>query len=237
MQQDKSLVHRPGPITRSRARLRTKTGCLTCKCIIPTTTLFFNFSPCLVGRSRRKKCSERKPECHGCSKLSIPCVWPKAIPEENISVPETHGRISRSTTTSWSSEKPTSLKPILPAGINRLYYKPTPSDDEHVLFTYFNEKFTPLIVQTNAHPGYRLGSLNQSSGLIRVKCVHELVLAIAAQHLAHIQSRFNRLSTEYYISAIANLRGMVDKREVEGSEDWLLLMVMFCCVFEVCSRC
>lgn len=42
------------------------------------------------------------------------------------------------------------------------------------------------------------------------------------------------MSIEYYVSSIANLRSMVDKREIEGSEDWLIFMVMFCCAFEVC---
>jgi hypothetical protein len=200
-------------------------------------TEFPNVLPKFIGRSRRKKCSERRPECHGCSRLSIPCIWPKETSEESISVQMTPERNDSPKALPLSSEFTTSLKPILPAGINCLQYRPIPSDDEHVLYTYFNDRFTPLIVQAYAHPGFRLVSIRYLSELRKVRCIMDMVLAISAQHLAHTQSRFNRLSTEYYVSAITNLRTMVDKRELEGSEDWLLLMVMFFCIFEVYSEC
>lgn len=41
----------------SRARLRSKTGCLRC-------------------RQRKKKCDEMKPECDACRRCGFNCVWP-----------------------------------------------------------------------------------------------------------------------------------------------------------------
>ncbi|KAJ9417925.1 hypothetical protein QL093DRAFT_2591373 [Fusarium oxysporum] len=44
---------------RSKARLRTQTGCLKC-------------------RKRRKKCDEVKPQCKGCIRNGLECTWPTA---------------------------------------------------------------------------------------------------------------------------------------------------------------
>lgn len=40
-----------------RPPLRTRTGCLTC-------------------RQRRKKCDEKKPQCSGCARNFLDCIWP-----------------------------------------------------------------------------------------------------------------------------------------------------------------
>jgi hypothetical protein len=103
-----------------------------------------------------------------------------------------------------------------------------------MLFVYFNEKFARHFVHRFAHPGFMddmLGKLAELKG--RLRCITDLALALSAQHLSNRKARFNRMPTEYYVSSIANLRSMVDKGEIEGSEDWLLLMVVLGCRLEV----
>lgn len=113
-------------------------------------------------------------------------------------------------------------------------YKPTPAEDEHILLIHFSDKFIPHLTHSYAHPGFRKDTLRMLHEVRGIRCLSELILAISAQHFSNKHARFNRLSTEYYISSIASLRSMVDKREIDGSEDWLMFMVMFCCAFEVC---
>ena len=78
--------------------------------------------------------------------------------------------------------------------------------------------------------------LNLLAELKRVRCITDLVLAISAMHLSNKSGRYTRIATEYYVSALGSLRSMVDGGEVEGSEDWLMLMVTLLCLYEVCPN-
>lgn len=187
-----------------------------------------------LGRTRRKKCSERKPICHGCSNLSLPCVWPEEeATESHAAVKVVPRRITSNAQSESVSETASLLKPLLPARPNCLQYRPTTSENEDVLLKHFSDKYSHLLFQTHAHPGYRSGSLGMLAELKRVQCIIDLVYAISGLHLSNEIVRFNHISTEYYVSAIASLRAMVAKREVEGSEDWLMLMVIMFCLYEV----
>lgn len=64
----------------------------------------------------------------------------------------------------------------------------------------------------------------------------DLVLAISAMHLSNKLGRYTHIATEYYVSALGSLRSMVDGGEIEGSEDWLMLMVIMLCLYEVCPE-
>jgi hypothetical protein len=132
-----------------------------------------------------------------------------------------------------SSEVASTLKPLLPG--NSLQYKPSLSEDEVLLFRYFSEKYTLLVFEPKANPGFVTAPLTLLAGLKRVRCITDLVLAIAAMHLSNKLGRYSRIATEYYVSALASLSAMVEKREVEGSEDWLMLMVILLCLYEVGS--
>lgn len=59
----------------SKARLRTKSGCLTCQ----LRYLFSTSLPTLtyvIGRRRKVKCGEERPFCTNCSIASRLCKWP-----------------------------------------------------------------------------------------------------------------------------------------------------------------
>ncbi|CVK94569.1 uncharacterized protein FMAN_03616 [Fusarium mangiferae] len=55
-------------VGKSRQFKRSRTGCLNC-------------------RHRKKKCSEEKPQCGGCSRNNLHCAWPQDVNEKAISPP------------------------------------------------------------------------------------------------------------------------------------------------------
>ncbi|KAH7202660.1 fungal-specific transcription factor domain-containing protein [Fusarium oxysporum] len=55
-------------IGKSRQFKRSRTGCLNC-------------------RHRKKKCSEEKPQCRGCSRNNLHCTWPQDVNEKAITTP------------------------------------------------------------------------------------------------------------------------------------------------------
>lgn len=57
-----------------RPRIRTKTGCLTC-------------------RTRRKKCDEVGPVCTGCSRNYLECIWPSGTPARQAPPGQPHFRM------------------------------------------------------------------------------------------------------------------------------------------------
>lgn len=181
--------------------------------------------------------------------MSIPCVWPKKAPQERRVVGTTSGHsdnadeLIRSSPAASTSARPISELPelsdpalpvILPATIKSLSYKyeTVLSQEEYSLFTHFNEEFTRLLVRPHAHPGFRDHSYIVLSGL-NVRCAMDVVLAVSALHLSAKQPKFKLVAIEYYLSAIAGLRAKVEEKIVDGTEDWLLVMVILLCLFEV----
>lgn len=114
-----------------------------------------------------------------------------------------------------------------------LQYRPTAAEDDHVLFEHFRDKFSYLVVPTHAR-GFRHNFVRMMAELRRERCLADLIYAVAAVNLATTAARFEHLATEYYVSAISRLRGMVERKEIEGSEDWLIGMVILFPLFEVC---
>ncbi|MBA7491294.1 hypothetical protein ES702_01839 [subsurface metagenome] len=69
-----------------RARLRTRTGCLSC-------------------RRRRKKCDDRRPRCSPCQRLRLPCEWG----DGPISASEEASSPERGTQVSFDTKEPTTI--------------------------------------------------------------------------------------------------------------------------------
>lgn len=83
----------------TRPRLRTKTGCLTC-------------------RSRRKKCDEAQPHCSACSKLGLRCRWSQETQVDktvNSSSPTCHEQMVE-----WQPHRETSHKSMLSSSISSM---------------------------------------------------------------------------------------------------------------------
>lgn len=98
---------------------------------------------------------------------------------------------------------------------------------------YFRDQFCGLIVRPHAHPAFSDPSYIMLTAM-NVRCTMDVVLAVSALHLSVKNARFRRVSVEYYVSAIASLRTKVEGKDIDGTEDWLLLIVMLLCLFEVC---
>jgi hypothetical protein len=125
------------------------------------------------------------------------------------------------------------LQVILPASIPCLPYKPMlRSQEEDLLFLHFEEKVVPLLVRPHAHQGFKTDSYTKMYGM-DIRCVIDVVLAVAATHLSGKEPRYRRTAIEYYCSAIAGLRTKVEEKSIDGGEDWLLLMTIVLLLYEV----
>ena len=62
----------------SKARVRTRTGCLQCEQQLVLIRGLRPLTP-KPGRQRRKKCDEYRPECRRCISNGVTCIWPTMI--------------------------------------------------------------------------------------------------------------------------------------------------------------
>lgn len=62
----------------------------------------------------------------------------------------------------------------------------------------------------------------------------DVLLASAAIHLSAGQSDKQVQALKYYSSAVRMLRQKIDHSEIDGTEDWLVLVAVIFCLFEVC---
>ena len=61
----------------------------------------------------------------------------------------------------------------------------------------------------------------------------DVFLACSAIHLSGKQPRMQSIAMKHYSSAVTVLRKLIDGKDVDGTEDWLLIMAIFLCLFEV----
>jgi hypothetical protein len=87
-----------------------------------------------------------------------------------------------------------------------------------MLFEHFCNKFSYLVFLTHAY-GFRYNVVSLIAELRRERYLADLIYAISALNLAITVQRFKNRATEYYISAISRLRGIVESKEIKGSED------------------
>jgi hypothetical protein len=102
-----------------------------------------------------------------------------------------------------------------------------------VLFEHFRSKFSYLVLPTLAR-GFRHTLVSLMAELRRERCLADVLYAVSAVNLATTAQRFETRATEYYVSAISRLRGIVERKEIEGSEDWLICVILLFPIFEVC---
>jgi hypothetical protein len=63
----------------------------------------------------------------------------------------------------------------------------------------------------------------------------DALLACSAVRLAVLQPQFEAVATKHYLAAITTLREVIDNGDVNGTEDWLILIIFFLYFFEVFS--
>ncbi|KAH8705770.1 fungal-specific transcription factor domain-containing protein [Talaromyces proteolyticus] len=235
----------PRSRTRPPPRLRTKTGCLTC-------------------RQRRKKCDEVKPRCSACQHNWLECAWPSAshgtrntstheplkytqpilvgseetstlIPNRQYVLDEAVPKSSAESAVEKFESPYLQIQRALSCAINSpqpLYSPPglhKPSDKWSIL--HFINELGPFIVRSHSHAGFFDHSYVVQLALHNPSMMDALVAFSSVHKAAHSVDDYP-MAVERYGSAIKSIRRMLDSKTLNGTEDWLLLVVDFLCLFE-----
>lgn len=221
-----SRVHQsPGQVR----RLRTKTGCLTC-------------------RDRRKKCDERWPICSGCDRNLLTCCWRRGVTSPHSGSGQHRStsvtqRPPKNQTTGFSDKEDNSavesatnsaasLPNLLPLTTVTARSPALRNTTDHNLFAYCIDKLLPLMARPYVHPEYKRFPYHLTIALHQ-PIVMDVLLASAAMHLSEGNPHRELQAFKYYSSAIHMLLQKIAGREVDGTEDWVLLVAMILCLFEV----
>ncbi|KFY01598.1 hypothetical protein O988_02668 [Pseudogymnoascus sp. VKM F-3808] len=221
------------PTIANNARLRTKTGCISC-------------------RQRKKKCDEVRPRCGGCCHVLMECLWPTSQhlledgrrrmrskrsprPESKTSTSNEDKSSPRSPTI--ATEGPT--KPNEIPNNNQLSNYTTDLWSNHAvvslngngaddLFRYYVKQFLPCLIHERSHPRFHNGSywINLALGN---DTVMEAALACAATSISYMVSsdrktvmRTRQRALTHQTAAIRAIRRCIELGSVNGTEDWLL---------------
>ncbi|QYS99609.1 Zn(2)-C6 fungal-type domain-containing protein [Trichoderma simmonsii] len=222
-------------------KLRTKTGCLTC-------------------RKRRKKCDETRERCKNCSRNALECIWPskeqekdrRHLPRSRQSTDEDGGGDELNALVGW--DRPgnpihelffnTVFSPSAPLSPkDSLFYTVPPSlsvvrsnveePDTTVLLVAFANEFLPGRIHPGSHPRYLDFSyaydMALSSPPLLNACLACATSALGTKYqVANAELRAER----FYAKSIHALRGILEEGGCEGSEDWLLATVVILCLYE-----
>ncbi|APA10085.1 hypothetical protein sscle_05g048550 [Sclerotinia sclerotiorum 1980 UF-70] len=215
--------------SRPLPRLRTKTGCLTC-------------------RQRRKKCDESKPRCMNCTRNKVDCCWGETPFRQCSNGYEMHKPFDNTASSSSYTTSSDTLSDLpKPKWLSVLcqtdgkprhsnYYPnpiKSPSEDDHYLMlVYYQREVIPSTTHKYAHPGY-LDYSYQFSWLSTYPTLSIATAASAAMHLSMTQPRYRNIALEYYNKAIRGVRQMISEGVVDGTEDWILGTVI---LFDLIER-
>ncbi|GME31415.1 Fungal Zn binuclear cluster domain containing protein [Neofusicoccum parvum] len=223
---------KPPPRRRPPPRLRTKTGCLTC-------------------RKRRKKCDERKPSCQTCARLQLDCRWddpdgpvrdrrlschpetPRPSPQPEPTEPEPEPEPAVAAERPADSPAPGSRAVVLrrspspPKLLSGL--SPFSSERDQSLFTFFNAEILPSLARKHADPVYRDQSTLCS---IAYSCpwVMNALLSLACHHRSWLESKNGDPAVPYYAKAVRDLRKNMST--MSATDDSLLVTITFLGLFE-----
>lgn len=100
------------------------------------------------------------------------------------------------------------------------------------LFNYFTGAMSSLLIRHDTHPGFNDWSYTISQGL-QNPCLMDILLACSAVLLTQTRPEMLSIAFQYYSSAISGTRARIESGTVDGSEDWILMMVCYLAIFEV----
>ncbi|KAJ5535943.1 fungal Zn binuclear cluster domain-containing protein [Penicillium frequentans] len=216
----------------SSAKLRTRTGCLQCK--LPRNAIsFIDAKKAYAGRKRRKKCDEARPQCAGCSRNRIQCVWPSDKQRKD-------GRTRRTSfaekLASNGSEDGLSQidSPTLRTGLRPPVLMPSPFQlEEHFyLYRYFGSVILPQMVRRNS-----LARYTDQSYMLRLALefppLMGVLISIAGMKLASFNGGSIYCAVQSYIQTLNGLRKALSQMNDNVSNDALLATVITLSVFEV----
>ncbi|KAH7396298.1 hypothetical protein BKA66DRAFT_454846 [Pyrenochaeta sp. MPI-SDFR-AT-0127] len=161
-----------------RQRLRTKTGCLTC-------------------RSRRKKCDEKTPACDRCSLSGRACKWPDSsdlVDRRYTSHPRSRYTNSPEATICLRSESTTHVQATC--------------DLEMFISRHFIEKFYNLLLLPGCHSDFHDGWIKEIQELmVENRSLQCSVLMNAASHIYNTDNfpGMRHRALDYYSQALRSL--------------------------------
>ncbi|KAI8664911.1 Zn(2)-C6 fungal-type domain-containing protein [Fusarium sp. Ph1] len=223
----------------TRPKLRTKTGCLTC-------------------RQRRKKCNEKFPVCDACSLSSRNCQWPSssdlldrryashsdsrhrepiAKPKpEHITTPIEDGQVWEGPVQEiqhdavpvafhGDSEGMHPLDLVLEAGA---VHGVISHDLELLLSRHFADRYFSLLLLPSCHRGFHDGWLIDIQHLmVTHKSLYYSVLACSAAHYMNDESWYRQdLALMYYSKALKELSTLLATVSSHENHNGLLMSVM-----------
>lgn len=218
----------------TRPRLRTKTGCLTC-------------------RRQKKKCDEQKPSCRDCSQNKRVCIWPTVFADGRHGkralrsaspTPTSSSNSSTSESTIVTSdscvrqcERSASKSPVfnehhIPSGPITWYPIPKAAGPERLLFHHFSTCVLPTAIRAHAHPVYAAYKDVYQLGF-QMPEIMNVFLGIAALRIGQNKRNSATQATELYITSVNAVCRSIRERKVNGTEEWLLVWIAFMVVFEV----
>ncbi|KAF8851188.1 hypothetical protein BDZ45DRAFT_808539 [Acephala macrosclerotiorum] len=193
---------------RPPARLRTKTGCFKC-------------------RERRKKCDEQRPICSGCSRNGLSCLWPGTLKSLTTIPKSSKSRSPNSLVTTY---------PQYPSPENVLFDKwgvdALQSPRACKLFEYYRSVVQPFLIRSHAHPVY-FSSEWFIHGALQHSNLMDALLACSAVHLSCLYPEYRLIAIKHYSQAVSTTREQLEKKQLKGTEDWLIMLSVLAYLVEV----
>ncbi|CAH0050793.1 unnamed protein product [Clonostachys solani] len=228
-----------------KTRLRTKTGCLTCKFIYLWVRFFWDLTFEHQGRQRRKKCDEKLPICGNCISSHRDCQWPTFA--------DLYDRRYASHSESRHREN---LSKFQESGLNynSLHKLCRSSHGQHKLFLsgaelsssavaqrvlsqeldchisrHFVNKFYSLLLLPYCHTQYHDGWLSELRQAMEThKSLYYSILACAASHMSIIDASSNMkyMALGYYTNSVRELSSLLSTISQDDKNDGLLMTIM-----------
>ncbi|KAI1055440.1 hypothetical protein LB506_011442 [Fusarium annulatum] len=228
-------------INTSRKKLRTKTGCFTC-------------------RQRRKKCDEKTPICDLCRSSGRKCIWPSAsdLLDRRYSHHSDSRHQDRSLKEQLSEPDDDGLSLIPSCSNQPLQHAPSPSSPSTIyeidsvcpldllsqaatvhrvlsnhlelrVSDHFSDKYFSLLLLPDCYRGFHDGWLTEIKQLmVTHKSLYYSVLACAASHIFLTDSvwEMHPLALSYYAEGVKELQLLLGKVAQYENHDALLMSVM-----------
>jgi hypothetical protein len=171
---------------------------------------------------RRKKCDEEVGACRACRRNGLTCIWQS---EESLSAGRSPA-ISTLTESSCLGQETTDYTQY-----STLWDSPTfGTPIDQALFDYFASVVLPQFYV----PGSQLTCSDDLLSLgIQYRCILDIFLACSAMFLSHGHHNLLPHALHYYCDAVSRTREMIGKSDIQGTEDWLFVVTLFMCLFEV----
>ncbi|CAM1510683.1 Fc.00g010180.m01.CDS01 [Cosmosporella sp. VM-42] len=225
----------------ARQKLRTKTGCLTC-------------------RKRRKKCDENDPVCDGCESSGRECHWPlpadlldrryashyRSRHRENVAKYKSQHTINQTGDPQMSAEVQPDVQgpshcPWHSATTGVHLCPPSPLTEvavahsaisqhlEVLISRHFVDRYYSLLLLPSCHPGIYHGWLTEIQKLtVSNKSLHYSALACAASHIYSIDAswRMHDLALTYYSNALRELSKLLATTSQPENHNGVLMSVI-----------